>query len=312
MQNASLAFLICPLILGAYVLTGVYLRRREAVRAEVSEMPEAAEPIRRDEGLSAVRTIAPLVALFHPLGVFLAGLFKESSERMSAQLVLANLEAHATVPQIWTARVLYAVIFAGLFSVVGRLIDAAAGKVDGVLWVIGMLPGFFVGFTYPTSQLAKLAFARQKAIAKMLPFAFDLFYTALCSGQSFGATIRPFLDLKLSGPLSEEFERVYQELQISSLEPALLNMAARIRLDAFTAFAEAVVNSLHSGTSLVDIIKIQSEEMRKTRFNLAERQAAKAPTKILFPMILCIMPAVFIIIGTPVAIRLFDVIKGMS
>lgn len=302
-MNFLLALAVGALILGSFWLASGLMR---------GGLTAGGREGREEAGTPAwFRNVAPVCTALLPVGSALEALFTDASERIRRQLAVAGLSERISVPQVWVAGLLYAPVFGGMLSGMGLLLDSVAGKENGILWFFGLIPGLVMGLAYPSSQLRKAVEARQRAISRALPFVFDLLHAAVSAGQSFGAAVQSYLDLRLQNPLTEEFGHMMREQQVSSRDVALRGMADRIQLDAFTYFAEAVINSDKTGATLSETIRIQAEEMRKARFNLAERLAAKAPTKILFPMILFIMPAVFIVIGAPVAIRILDLVRTM-
>ena len=276
-MNFLLALVVGMLILGSFWLTTGLMRGRPSTKGGSSDVP------------TWFRNAAPACAALLPIGNTMEALFTDASKDIRGRLAIAGLSDRLSVAQVWAASLLYAPLFGGMLT-----------------WCLSNL-----GFSYPSGQLRKAVEARQRAISRALPFVFDLLHAAVSAGQSFGAAVQSYLDLHLPNPLTEEFGHMMREQQVSSRDVALRGMAERIQLDAFTYFAEAVINSDKTGATLSETIRIQAEEMRKARFNLAERLAAKAPTKILFPMILFIMPAVFIVIGTPVAIRILDLVRTM-
>ena len=85
---------------------------------------------------------------------------------------------------------------------------------------------------------------------------------------------------------------------------ALSSMANRIQSPTFTSFVDAVAHGSEVGASMVGTLRMQGEDMRRARFNIAERKAQRAPSIMIFPMAIFIVPAVFIVIGVPVWMRL--------
>ena len=100
-----------------------------------------------------------------------------------------------------------------------------------------------------------------------------------------------------------------KEIQVgSSRREALLNMAGRVRQPDLKAVAFALVQADELGVSLGSMLRIQSEQLRSRRFDRAEKLAAEAPVKMLGPLLLCIFPAVFVILLGPVVSQ---AMKGM-
>ena len=146
---------------------------------------------------------------------------------------------------------------------------------------------------------------RQTTIIKNLPFAIDLIGSAMGSGGLH--RLRPILcdQRKVINPLVTEFGVVLKQMELGKTRvEALEDMAARIQSDEFTSFTAAVAHGTEIGASIVDTIKMQGEELRKARFNIAERKAARAPSIMILPIVLFIMPAIFIIIATPVYLKI--------
>ena len=102
-------------------------------------------------------------------------------------------------------------------------------------------------------------------------------------------------------PLNEELLRMTKEIQVgSSRKEALRNMAERVRQPDLKSVASALIQADELGVSIGSILRIQSEQLRSRRFDRAEKLAAEAPVKMLGPLMLCIFPAVFIILLGPI------------
>lgn len=192
-----------------------------------------------------------------------------------------------------------------------------AGAVCGVLaflttlQVVATPAGFFfgalIGWIYPATWLKGKAKQRQEEMSRTLPFAIDLLTVAMEAGQDFVASVRHLVNEGLRGPLAEEFGRVLREIELGkSREEALKAMGDRVQLPEFNSLVASVMQSAEMGASIAQTLKIQAEEIRRDRFHRAERKAARAPSLMLIPMALFILPAVFIIIFTPVIIRVMD------
>lgn len=305
-MSFPIALAVGLLIMGAYFGTQYVLNCFSATGPQdLQKEKESALP-------AWYRPFAPFCTAFEGFGRIPASLFPAQSARVAKLLETLGYAPQITVTRIWVLCLLQMAVYGGLFALIGVFLDSAAGKEKQILWLFGLIPGLLCGATASFSRLKKAVQARQRQISRELPFVFDLLHAAVGSGQSFGAAVKSYLELELPGPLAAEFALMDREQQMSSRETALRMMAERIDLEAFTYFAEAVINSDRTGATLGETIRVQAEEMRKARFNFAERLAAKAPTKILFPMILFIMPSVFIIIGTAVLIRILEAIKGIG
>lgn len=215
-------------------------------------------------------------------------------------LLLANL--NLGVKDIFGARILWCVLLgaAGVFLALSLTGEA-------LYLVAAGLVGAFLGFQYPAVVIQKAADERQANIRKNLPFAIDLIASAMRAGLDFIAAVRYYVSNSEPGPLPQEFGAVLKEIELGkSRVDALRTMSGRIQLDEFKGLVTAVSEGAEMGASIVDTLCIHAEEIRRARFAAAERQAQRAPSLMLVPMALFIMPAVFIIIFTPVFIRIKD------
>jgi len=141
---------------------------------------------------------------------------------------------------------------------------------------------------------------------KALPFAIDLIASAMRSGLDFSAALRYYVSMSnKDSPLTKEFKVVLNQMELGKTRiEALESMASRIEIKEFTSFAGAVIHGTEVGASIVETMCIQGEEMRKARFAIAERKAARAPSLMILPIAIFIMPAFFVIIGAPILIRM--------
>lgn len=196
-----------------------------------------------------------------------------------------------------------------LLGLIGALIPALVllGLTDkGGIILLGVLICGFIGGVYPSTNIASAADKRRTAIIKNLPFAIDLIGSAMRSGLDFSAAVRYYVSMETTGnPLAVEFGVMLKQMELGKTRiEALEDMAERIQSDEFSSFSAAVAHGTEVGASIVDTMRIQGEEMRRARFNIAERKAARAPSMMILPIALFIMPAVFIVIGTPVFLKI--------
>ena len=116
--------------------------------------------------------------------------------------------------------------------------------------------------------------------------------------------VRYYTGLRTGGALEEEFNVVLNDVMLNKpFIEALKDMADRVQFEAFTAFVGVVSYGNEIGASITETLKMQGKDLRRARFALAERTAARAPAVMIIPLVLFIMPAVFIVIITPVVLR---------
>ena len=189
-----------------------------------------------------------------------------------------------------------AILFFFLFAIVGLL---------GFPFVIGALMaliGGIFGYIAPEFWLGRKVKARQKAILLMIPDALDLLTISVRAGLGFDAALGKVVE-KLQGPLSDEFRRALVEVRVGKARrDALRDIVPRTEVAPLTNFIGAIIQAEQLGVSISKVLQVQSEQLRIERRQRAEEQAAKAPIKMLFPLVGCIFPSLFIIILGPAII----------
>ncbi|MFY9614584.1 MAG: type II secretion system F family protein [Candidatus Dormiibacterota bacterium] len=173
-------------------------------------------------------------------------------------------------------------------------------------WVLAAAAAGFVGWIVPDRWLKQVADRRRHGIEDVIPDTIDLLTICLDAGLSFDASMQRIAD-KVEGPLREEFAAMLAEVRYGRPRmDALMAMATRIDVEDMTAFVNAVGQSQKLGVALGDTVRIQAAEIRRRRRQRAEERAAQASLKMLFPMIGCIFPTLFIVLMGPVALILLS------
>ena len=150
---------------------------------------------------------------------------------------------------------------------------------------------------------------RRLALQKALPFVLDLLTLSVEAGMDFISALQRNCRLRRLDPLNEELLRMTKEIQVGrSRREALKDMAKRVGQPDLRSVAHALVQADELGVSIGAMLRIQSDQLRARRFDRAEKLAAEAPVKMLGPLMLCIFPAVFIILLGPV---LTQAMKGV-
>jgi len=199
--------------------------------------------------------------------------------------------------------------FEVLKVIAGIVVAVVALGVAGLLGVTG-IPikgaalgvGFLLGRFLPDVWLNNLIKGRQKELRLALPNALDLLTISVEAGLGFDAAIGRLTE-KFKNALSDEFAQVLNEIRLGRprLE-SLDEMGRRSGVEELHTFIQALIQSEQLGVGIAKVLRIQSEEMRRRRRQRAEEQAAQAPLKMLFPMIGCIFPTLFIVLMGPAVI----------
>ncbi|MGZ4742221.1 MAG: type II secretion system F family protein, partial [Oryzihumus sp.] len=164
----------------------------------------------------------------------------------------------------------------------------------------------------PDLLIKNLAQRRQEQTSKSLADALDMLSVCVEAGQGFDAALLQ-VARNVDGPISGEFARVLSEIQIGkSRGEAFSAMAARTKVTEVRTFVTALVQADRLGLPIAAVLREQSVQMRLVRRQRAEEKAQKIPVKILFPMLLCIFPALFIVIIGPGVIRIVQTFGQMG
>lgn len=229
-------------------------------------------------------------------GARLARMRPARAEAIRRQLLLANLTLTPEMVLGGQAALVVAGVVAAL------LLFALSGNAKTSFLLGGLFA--FCGWFFPPTALESRAENRRKEIIRGLPFAIDLIGSAMHAGLDFNAAVRYYVGVGLKTPVAEEFSVMLREAELGkSRVEALQAMAARVQTPVFTSFVDAVAHGIEVGASLVATMRMQGEDMRRARFHLAEEKAARAPSLMILPMAVFIMPAVFVIVFVPVFLR---------
>ncbi|MBK7858366.1 MAG: type II secretion system F family protein [Archangiaceae bacterium] len=165
----------------------------------------------------------------------------------------------------------------------------------------GSLVVALIGLFYPLIWLNDQVKRRHLQISRALPFNLDLLTLSVEAGLDFTAALAKVVEKGKPGPLKDELQVVLKQLKMGKTrEEALKAMIARVDLPSLSQFVTALVQADKMGTSLGKVLRIQSTQMRIDRTQRAEKLANEAPVKMLFPLIACIFPTVFMVLFGPI------------
>jgi tight adherence protein C len=162
-----------------------------------------------------------------------------------------------------------------------------------------------LGYLTPDLALYQSAYNRNERIRRDLPDSMDLLTISVEAGLPFDSALSQ-VARNTRGPLAEELFRVLQEMQIGlGRIDALRAVAERTNVPELRGFVTAMVQAEAFGIPIANVLRVQAKELRVKRSQRAEELAQKVPVKILFPLIFCIMPALFIVVMGPAAISAY-------
>ncbi len=178
----------------------------------------------------------------------------------------------------------------------------------GYLPILGAIFGIVLGYMAPQYWLKRRATKRRKEMLLALPNALDLLCITVEAGLGFDAAMARVVE-KFDNPLTQEFAQVLNEIRLGRPRgEALLDLGKRSGVDELNAFVQALVQSEQLGVGIARVLRIQSEDIRRRRRQRAEERAQQASLKMLFPMVGCIFPTLFLVLlGPAAAVVIFHV-----
>ena len=238
-----------------------------------------------------------------PLGDRLAGFTlklhpKTTVDGVSARLLAAGLGRKISPTTFLAFK--SALALGGL--VTGALFGGAAAGPGGVLFAAIALGG--IGFIAPDFVVSGKARSRKDRIRAELPDALDLMAVSVEAGMGFDGAISKLTE-HMHGPLADEFALTLGEIRIGeSRQDALKKMSDRTNTPELSSFVRSIIQADQLGISLGRILRVQATDSRLKRQAAAEEKAMKAPIKMLFPTVLFIFPAMFLVILGPAFLNL--------
>jgi tight adherence protein C len=297
----------------AIVLVGVFVdqsmaERRRAVRlleSQVASGPGAtsSEPANvREQDLAegfGTRVLVPIVSRASGVARRITPI--DTRDRVAKKLVLAGSPAGWDAERVLAFKIIGAVVGFAAGLAVANLLDL--GRLIQLV-IIGLLT--FVGFVAADSILNRKVEERQQDILRTLSDTLDLLTISVEAGLSLNASIAQVVQ-NVPGVLSSEFARMLQEIQLGvPRSDAFRHLAERTDVEELNAFALAMIQADVFGVSIASVLRTQAQQLRIKRRQRAEAKAQQTPVKIVFPLILCVLPSLFVVIVGPGAIRIWN------
>jgi tight adherence protein C len=253
---------------------------------------ELAAPFLRRVLLPGLRDVGKFFRRLTPAGVV---------DRLSKEVVYAGS------PIGWDAERIVAIkVVTIILGVAGAIVLGKVGGLSSFQIIVLALLGLFIGYYLPEWILRSKSGKRQGAMRRSLPDALDLLSITVEAGLGFDAAMAR-VARQAGGPLGEEMHRVLQEMQIGkSRSEALRDFGDRSNVPELKSFVLAMVQADIFGISIAKVLHVQANEMRIKRRQRAEEAAQKVPVKIIFPLILCIFPSLFVVLLGPAAITIYN------
>jgi tight adherence protein C len=250
----------------------------------------------------AERAVAPI---FIGVGKWLnrftpAGWMQKTNHRLLLAGSPGNLDANAWV----VIKVVSVTVAAVLWFLIQAGSDAQTKLIALVL--LGVL-----GFFGPDVLITRRIDDRRSAMLKALPDVLDLLVISVEAGLGFDSALARVV-ATVPGPLSEEFFRMLQETRVGvTRRDAMRHLTERTDVSELRSFLLAMMQAEAFGVSIAQVLRVQADEMRVKRRQRAQEKAFAAPVKLVFPLVFCIFPSLFIVLLGPAAIQIYETFTGL-
>lgn len=237
--------------------------------------------------------------LVHQLTIKYAKRLQSPSLRKGVEykIMTGGLENELNVDEFIGLKILWGVFFPILLLILNFSLSL------GYPWIVFVMAVPF-GWMIPDMHANKQRKVRYNSIIIDLPFFVDLLALSTQAGADFMGAIQKISDSAENSLLAKEFDKVLRDTRLGSTrEQALKAMSARLDISEVTSFVNVLTDADSTGASIGDVLREQSEQMRLERFVRAEKAGARASQAILIPMMLFIIPAVFIMVFAPVGLQ---------
>jgi tight adherence protein C len=271
--------------------------RKEALKAGIIASKRRTSPVRKTAGIGLMRQIVTKLKL----------LGEENTRKYEMKLLTAGYRSKDALIMFLFAK-LAAPILTGLVAVI--ILYGMNYLADNTLAKVGVgLAAVLFGFAIPDILVKNAANKRQNAIRKALPDALDLMVICAEAGLTLDASLA-----RVAREVQRQSEELADELGLASVElgflndrrEALNNLAARVPTKAIRSVVATLIQTEKYGTPLANALRVLSNEFRNERMMRAEEKAARLPAIMTVPLILFILPMLFIIILGPAACKLAD------
>jgi len=258
------------------------------------------EAQRQDELFSQSPLFRVILPFVQHLGGTVSGLRMLDSLRADLRMKLIRAgKADSLSPDEFIGFMMFSAIIGacvGLYFEVSVQIGAAG--IVGITCLVMALPVLSLNDTIKK---------RQKSIRRVLPYTLDLLCLAVEAGLDFTAALNRIGEKLGRTPFREEIRALSRDLSMGKTRPeALRDMEKRIGLEELTSVVTALIQADELGASVGPTLRIQSRELQRKRFQRAEKMAMQAPVLMLIPLVIFIFPLVFMVIFTPIVLRIMD------
>jgi len=309
MATTILIIILIVVIIAAalvYVGSRVQGQQEDPLLARMNEFTSRGEQVSLEQlEMSQSLQERIIIPLLKRVGEFSTRFTPQNAlQEITRKIELAGKAGTLDAPVFLSLRFVGAILAGGLAFVMFTFTVVKQPTSNAVLYTIIAV---VVGFYFPQLWLDGEIKKRQTEVQKAMPDALDLLTVCVEAGLGFDAAMSNVAE-KWENELSIAFGRAIREIQLGKpRRDALKTMADRIDLPDMTSFVAAIIQSEQLGVSMSKILRIQADQMRMRRRQIAEEKAHQAPVVMLLPMVGFIFPSIFIVLMTPAILRMMKV-----
>jgi len=310
-MNLILGIVVLLVVIGAIVLIVIGLRspqNNDPLQDRLADFVSRGE----SASLEEIELSQPFVErVIYPMARRLGEIALRITPQNAIQQVAKKLDMAGNPgridPTLFFAFRFFGIPLGLVVLALGKILPNSLFATKGLLIAI---PASILGFYLPDLLLKAKIDRRQDGIRKAMPDALDLLTICVEAGLGFEAAMAKVYE-KWDNELARAFGRVIREIQLGKLrKEAMKDMAERLGITEMTSFVAAVIQSEQLGVSMAQVLRIQADQMRIRRRQLAEEKAHAAPIKMLIPMGIFIFPSICIVLMTPAVLILIKTNAG--
>jgi len=289
-------------VAGLVMGLGFYLMRQKNLDHRLEVLHDTSTPIDNLTTAKATPWQAKIIELTGPIARLSAPKEGGDASFLRLRLLNAGLRNSYWPLVLFSSKSLLALLFPLVYVLLNGLSDEVQSFGTTLLVVLVLAAS---GYYLPNLVLRFLIDRRKNELQEAMPDALDLIMVCVSAGLAIDAAIkRTCEELSLRSPaLTEELSLVSLELQVgASRESAMHNLSLRTGVEDIASFVTILLQSEHFGTNVAESLRLLAETMRQNRRTQAEELAAKIPLKLLFPVIFCIFPSLFVVLLGPALI----------
>lgn len=286
--------------------------RQKLVKRRLAHITGVQESAPESEETDTEKEASLLSRLMLPVWKeFRRGFSRTMEQRKEARIELKLLQAgqpFAMSPVDYRiAQLTLLILFPGLAAAYGYLLKTGTGGM-----ILMGLVGLVIALVLPGYYLKLKTKSRSRLALRELPDVLDLLTVSLEAGLGFDAALSKLISKK-EGVLAGEFRRCLEEIRLGKTRrEALTGVKERLEVEELKVLISSILQAEKLGIGMVQVLRIQSQEVREQRKQRAEEEAMKAPIKMLFPLVLFIFPSLFIVLLGPAIIQFIQTFSDME